>query len=106
MGPHGHHDIDGATVLALPVVGSLWLLTLLLLALAGWYLWRRGMLRLPDRRSATSPEDGAKQILADRFARGDISAEEFMERASYLNWTPGTRPEPVRPGLGRGGRRS
>src|SRR4051812_9726371 len=39
--------------------------------------------------SRTSPEDSAKQILAERFAHGDLSAEEFMERASSLNWIPG-----------------
>jgi hypothetical protein len=37
-----------------------------------------------------SPESEAKKILAERFARGDITTDEFMERASVLNWTPGS----------------
>ena len=40
------------------------------------------------------PEDEAKQILAERFARGDISSDEFLERSSILNWTPGAQPLP------------
>ncbi|MGQ4267832.1 SHOCT domain-containing protein [Nocardiopsis changdeensis] len=35
------------------------------------------------------PEYEARRTLADRFARGDITVEEFMERASALNWNPG-----------------
>ena len=35
------------------------------------------------------------RILAERFAKGDISTEEFMERASVLNWTPGSDAWPV-----------
>lgn len=35
------------------------------------------------------PEESARSVLAERFARGDITVEEFMERASALNWTPG-----------------
>ncbi len=42
--------------------------------------------------SSHSPEGEAKKILAERFARGDISTDEFMERASVLNWTPGSDP--------------
>jgi hypothetical protein len=37
-----------------------------------------------------SPEDHARQILAERLANGDVTTEEFMERASVLNWTPGS----------------
>ena len=37
-----------------------------------------------------SPEADAKRILAERFAKGEISTDEFMERASVLNWTPGS----------------
>jgi hypothetical protein len=38
------------------------------------------------------PEAEARRVLAERFARGDISTDEFMEKASVLNWTPGTDP--------------
>jgi hypothetical protein len=37
-----------------------------------------------------SPEAEAKKILAERFARGEINSDDFMERASVLNWTPGS----------------
>ena len=79
----------------LPFLGSL--LLLLLLALAALYLWRHGKLPLPNLANHRSPEDEAKRILADRFARGDISSDEFLERSSILNWTPGTEPLPAKP---------
>lgn len=41
-----------------------------------------------------SAEHKAREILAERFARGEIDAQEFMERASLLNWTPGLEPKP------------
>ena len=40
-----------------------------------------------------APEAEAKRILAERFANGDISSDDFMERASVLNWTPGSEPQ-------------
>ena len=73
------------------------MLLLLLAALTGLYLWRQGKLRLPRLGGPRSPEDDARRILADRFARGDISSEEFMDRASILNWTPGSDTRPTRP---------
>ncbi len=66
---------------------------LFLLLLVGLFLLaRRGTFGPPPPWLAGSraPEADAKKILADRFANGDISAEEFMERASVLNWTPGS----------------
>ena len=72
---------------------------LFLLLLGGtFFLLRRNGFAPPWAGSAGrpwgshSPEGEAKKILAERFARGDISTEEFMERASVLNWTPGTDP--------------
>jgi putative membrane protein len=61
-----------------------------LAAFVGLYPWRRGRLSLPGLAGGRSPEDDARRILADRFACGDISSDEFMERASILNWTPGS----------------
>ena len=86
---HGPHGFDGGFSI-LPFVGSFFLLLLLLAGLAAFYLWRRGKLTAPSFATRRSPEDEAKQILADRFARGDISTDEFMERSSILNWTPGS----------------
>lgn len=96
---HGHRGgFDGGSSV-LPFVDSLLLLLLLLAGAAAFYLWRKGKLSLPHLAGRRSPEDEAKQILADRFACGDISTEEFMERSSILNWTPGSDPNPKR---GRG----
>ncbi|MBR8745475.1 SHOCT domain-containing protein [Nocardiopsis sp. MG754419] len=46
---------------------------------------------------APGPEESARTVLAERFARGDITVEEFMERASALNWTPGQGGDQRRP---------
>lgn len=94
MNPHGPHD--GSFGL-LPFFGSFLLLALLALAIGAFYLHSRGRLQLPGLGAARSPEEDAKRILADRFARGDISTEEFMERSSILNWTPGSDTLPARP---------
>lgn len=68
------------------------MLLVFLMAVGLFFLARRGTFAVPTpwitRRQ--SPEAEAKKILADRFAKGDISVEDFMERASVLNWTPGT----------------
>ena len=94
---HGRHGFDGGFSL-LSFVGSFFLLLVLLAGLAAFYLWRQGKLTLPTFGPRRSPEDEAKRILADRFARGDISTDEFMERSSILNWTPGSdTPAPRRP---------
>lgn len=45
-----------------------------------------------ESSARTSPDDTARQVLAERFAKGDISVEEFLERASALNWYPGDEP--------------
>ena len=92
---HGPHGFDGGFSV-LPFVGSFFLLLLLLAGLAAFYLWRQGKLTVPSFATRRSPEDQAKQILADRFARGDISTDEFMERSSILNWTPGSDTMPPR----------
>lgn len=90
-GPHGFDD--GFSVL--PFLGN-FLVVLVLLAGLAYYLWRQGRLTLPVFTPRRSPEDEAKRILADRFARGDISTEDFLERSSILNWTPGSEAVPAR----------
>ena len=94
-GRGGGGGVEEASLAALPFVGSLLLLLLLLAALAGLYLWRQGKLALPPFGGSRSPEDGARRILAERFARGDLSSEEFLERASTLNWAPGSDTLPA-----------
>ncbi len=98
---HGPHGFDGGFTV-LPFLGSAMLVLLVLTALALFYLHRQGRLTLPSFAARRSPEDAAKAILAERFAQGDISTEDFMERSSILNWTPGSEAIPARP---RGRRR-
>ena len=67
-----------------------------------FFLVRRGYLGPPPWAAHRSPESEAKTILAELFARGDISSDEFMERASVLNWTPGSDSWEVRKGKKKG----
>src|SRR4029450_7253636 len=97
-GGHGPHGWEDSSLSMLPFLGSFFfLLVILALAATAFYLWRQGKLPLPNLGKSRSPEEDAKRILAERFARGDISSDEFMERSSILNWTPGAEPVPARP---------
>ena len=94
MPPHlnGGHGFPGgqeSSLAAVPILGGLLLLILLLAGLTALYLWRSGRLNLPAAGRWRSPEFDARRILAERFARGDITTDDFLERASILNWTPG-----------------
>ena len=76
--------------------GLMFLLFLLLVAGTLLYLRKTGQLGAPPwARRVRRPEDEAREILATRFATGDLSSDEFLERASVLNWTPGVEPLPV-----------
>ena len=71
---------------------------LLLFAVGAFFLIRRGQFGPPPwagGRGFRAPEFEAKRILAERFATGDISSDDFLERASVLNWTPGVEPLPA-----------
>ena len=95
-GPHGWED---HSLSVLPFLGSFpSLLLILALVLTGLYLWRTGRLPLGNLGRARLPEEDAKRILAERFARGDIASDEFLERSSILNWTPGAEPLPSKRG--------
>jgi putative membrane protein len=91
--PHHGPDAVGGWF---PFVGFPMFLMLLLVVAAALYLWRTGRLDQLLQARRRSPEDEAKRVLAERFATGDLSSEEFMERASVLNWTPGSDAYPVR----------
>jgi putative membrane protein len=67
-------------------------LFLLLVAASLFFLFRTGRVGPPPWAQHRGPEAEAKRVLAERFARGDITTDEFMEKASVLNWTPGTDP--------------
>jgi putative membrane protein len=92
-GVHGGHDLHGvqeSSLTAVTLFGGFLLLFLLLAGLSALYLWRSGRLSPSALGRAGRPEQEARRILAERFARGDITTDDFLERASTLNWTPGT----------------
>jgi putative membrane protein len=101
-GSHGAHGWAESSFSVAPILAGFFFFLLLLLALTGLYLWRQGKLTLPTLGGVRSPEDEAKRILAERFARGDIPSDEFLERASMLNWAPGTNPLATKRGKNRG----
>jgi len=75
------------------------LFMLLVLGTLLFFLVRHGHLGSPSLAASNrSPEAEAKKILAERFARGEINSDDFMERASVLNWTPGSDSWDVRKG--------
>lgn len=76
------------------------LILLLVLGTLLFFLVRNGQLG-SSTATARAPEAEAKRILAERFARGDITSDEFMERASVLNWTPGSDSWDIRKGKKR-----
>lgn len=57
-------------------------------------LARRARLRGGPPVFFKAPEQEARTTLANRLAQGDISTEEFLERAAVLNWTPGIHDGP------------
>jgi uncharacterized membrane protein len=98
-GRFGHHGPPfghgaGVTPASFPLIGaSMFVLFLLLVLATPFFLVRRGHIAPPPWIGQhRSPEGEAKRILAERFARGEISSDEFMERASVLNWTPSSDP--------------
>lgn len=74
-----------------PFPGAAVLCLLLLLIALGAFLTMRARGHRPPwaGHAAEPPEAAARRVLAERFAKGDITVEEFMERASALNWNPG-----------------
>ena len=90
----GHEGDGGGFIEPLLGFGG-FLLILALLILTVVLLRRYGLIpdRLPFTRRPT-PEGSARQLLAERMAKGEMSTEEFLERASVLNWTPGSDVKP------------
>ncbi|MGI3781436.1 MAG: hypothetical protein ACRYG2_11735 [Janthinobacterium lividum] len=117
MPPHGHDGLSSGDLAAqhaqwaahggpfFPFLGGLMFLLFLLLVVGTLaHLRRTGRLGAPSwARRPPSPEHEAREILATRFATGDLSSDEFLERASVLNWTPGVEPLPVPRKRGRRG---
>jgi putative membrane protein len=76
----------------------LWLVMVVLIAVVVVTLLRR------DRRPSTSgPQAGSPSlaILEERYARGEISRDEFIERRRVLmGWEPGDSTTPIPPAGG------
>ncbi len=85
-GDHGFGDVPSVW----PFLGAAIVVALLLLL--GTVLYRAYNERAARSSLAavTAPDDGARRILAERFARSEMTSDEFLERASILNWTPGS----------------
>jgi uncharacterized membrane protein len=90
MHPFGHGP-RGDELFFVPFLGLLALALFVFALLALAHLVRSGKLDLA-RFGRPRPEEEAKRVLAERFAKGDLSPEEFLERSSILNWTPGVDP--------------
>jgi putative membrane protein len=70
---HGHHG----WFLLFPLF---WLLVLFLFA--RFFFWRRG--RWGWANGGREPRTDPREILAERYARGEISHEEYRERLANL----------------------
>ncbi|HEV8420817.1 MAG TPA: SHOCT domain-containing protein [Actinomycetota bacterium] len=80
-------------------------LLLALIGLAVWAILRmtsRGSTLLPAARSAgaVARPDGALEEVRLRYARGEISREEFLQRSQDLGGVGPTAGEPGQPGAG------
>ena len=61
------------------MMGFVWLFVVLIMALVAWGVWAVA------RRGSSRPiRGGALAVLGERFARGDISPEEYRERREIL----------------------
>jgi putative membrane protein len=74
---YGHMDGNGN--------GWMWLwgglMMILLVAAVGLVAW---VIVHNTKRGGPHPHDRAREILAERFARGEITPEEYRERAEHL----------------------
>ena len=89
FGVRGDHGF-GDSFSVLPLLGGAVLVALLLLLGTALYRAHQRRSAAPALPAAVTPDDEARRILAERFARSEISSDEFLERASILNWTPGS----------------
>lgn len=66
------------------IMMALWVLAIVGIILLIVWLLRLGTTRGPDRTPGGNARDPALQILRERFARGEISREEFEEMRQAL----------------------
>ena len=78
MGPHGHEGMmqGGQSMWMAPIMGGIFAVMLFLAAFTAWQLWRRreqlgAMVRSQLGGARQTPEFKAREILAERFARGE-----------------------------------
>ncbi|GAA3336571.1 hypothetical protein GCM10020358_09480 [Amorphoplanes nipponensis] len=64
-------------------LGAGWILIVLAVALTGLVL-TAVVIAARDRGGAAEPPAGTERTLADRFARGEIDAEEYEQRLRTL----------------------
>jgi uncharacterized membrane protein len=69
-------------ILLFPMGIAFWILLIALIVLLV-----RGM-----RSTARTPEEPAVRLLEDRYARGEITREEFLERRALLDGTSPAAP--------------
>lgn len=72
-------------------MGLGWLVVLVLAGLIGWALGQATCRRATeswDRERSTSPEPAALVILEQRYARGELSDEEFARMRQQLQRSP------------------
>ena len=81
MYPYGEHMSGWGYTLGITAMVLFWGLLVLALAFAVRYAARR---RDESVLPPPPPPPTAEQVLADRFARGEIDAEEYQERLGTL----------------------
>ncbi|MFG1974258.1 SHOCT domain-containing protein [Nonomuraea fuscirosea] len=85
-GPHWGPGIGFAPIF--PAVWGLFWIAVIALAVTGWRKgwWgpRRGVAAHAPGAPGGSPTASAEQILAERYARGEMSDDEYFEKMSVL----------------------
>jgi putative membrane protein len=83
MYPYSEHMSGWGYALGITGMVLFWVVLVLAIALAVRYLDRRRGESLPP----TPPPPTAEQVLAGRFARGEIDADEYRQRLDTLRQT-------------------
>ena len=78
MYPYGEHVSGWGYALGITGMVLFWVVLVLAIAIAVRYLDRKRGENLPP------PPPSAEQVLAQRFARGEIDAEEYRQRLDTL----------------------
>ncbi|MBA5867545.1 MAG: hypothetical protein GDA67_12715 [Nitrospira sp. CR1.3] len=65
-------------------MGSVFMIVFWTLLIVALVLWIKSLLRQERRGSASGEPESALEILRKRYARGEISKEEFEEKRKHL----------------------